>query len=82
MARIVDNDGVNDALHAPEPRATPIYSWIAIALLVAAAGLFIAGRWIDIPRFLPFLLIALCPLLHLFHGYVYGGEREKDDRRR
>jgi fatty acid desaturase len=57
---------------------SPAFKWIAIGLLVAAAALFIADHWVHVPQFLPYLLIALCPLMHLFghgkHGH-HGGHR-------
>lgn len=55
----------------PAPTRQP-YKWLIIGTLLIAAGLFVADHWVHIPRFLPYLLIALCPLMHLFG---HGGHR-------
>jgi high-affinity Fe2+/Pb2+ permease len=47
---------------------------------VAVAGFFIvAEHRAHLVPFLPFLLIAACPLMHLFHHHGHG---ERDDQKR
>lgn len=54
-------------------RKASVFKRIAIGLLAAAGVLFVLDHWVHVPQFLPYLLIALCPLLHLFHGHGKGG---------
>ncbi|HKO88781.1 MAG TPA: DUF2933 domain-containing protein [Burkholderiales bacterium] len=62
------------------PRRSATFKWLAIGLLVVAAILFIAQHWVHVPRFLPYLLIALCPLMHLFHGHGGHGHKDSDGK--
>jgi hypothetical protein len=63
----------------PAAKKSPVLKWAAVGLLVAAAALFVAQHWVHVPQFLPYLLLALCPLMHLFHGHGgHGGGRNKD----
>lgn len=69
--------------HVPAPGRKPVFKWIMIGLLALAASLFIADHWVHVPQFLPYLLIALCPLMHIFghgrHGHHGAHQSDKTD---
>ena len=57
-----------------------VFKWLMIGLLVAAGGLFLADHWVHVPQFLPYALLALCPLMHLFgHGGHGAHKHDKAD---
>ena len=48
--------------------------WIFIAFALIAAFFIIAEHRAHVIAYLPFLLLAACPLLHFFHGHGgHGG---------
>lgn len=65
-------DGRQEATqHAHRPRAT---TWVFIGFLAVAAYFLIAEHRAHLAGWLPFILLALCPLMHLFHGHGgHGG---------
>ena len=62
--------------------------WIFGGFLLVAAYFLITEHRAHVVQYLPFLLLAACPLLHMFHGHGnHGGqgsdktpEKEKDAR--
>jgi hypothetical protein len=42
---------------------------IAASVVLVAAFYLLREHWGHAGRLLPYLLLAACPLLHLFHGY-------------
>lgn len=62
----------------PQPKKTFSRSGWALAGFLAIAGFFLfTEHRAHLLGFLPFLLLAACPLLHLFHG-GHGGHGGKD----
>lgn len=74
-----DNGGISGWLFS----RTGIATAIAIAIL---AFLIYTGHSAHLLGALPYLLILLCPLLHIFmhggHGHHHGGEKPKSDEER
>lgn len=49
-------------------------TWVFIGFLAVAAYFLIAEHRAHLAGWLPFILLALCPLMHLFHGHGgHGG---------
>lgn len=58
--------------------------WILIGFLLIAGYFLITEHRAHVIQYLPFLLLAACPLLHIFHGHGgHGGHRHggSDDAR-
>jgi hypothetical protein len=53
---------------APRAAAT----WVVMALVVIAAFVLLADDRAGLSGWLPYLLLAACPLIHLFHGRGHG----------
>lgn len=55
--------------------------WIFIAFALIAAFFLIAEHRAHVIAYLPFLLLAACPLLHFFHGHGgHGGAGHGKDK--
>ena len=48
-------------------------TWVLIGFLAVAAYFLLSEHQAHFIQFLPLLLLAACPLMHLFHGH--GGHR-------
>lgn len=54
--------------------------WVFWGFVLIAAFFLVTEHSAHVFQYLPFLLIAACPLLHLFHGHGgHGGHRGKDE---
>ncbi len=62
--------------HDP-PGRRPRISWVLIGFLAIAAFFLITEHRAHLLGVLPFLLLALCPLLHLFGHGGHGGPKLK-----
>ena len=51
--------------------------WAFLGFLAIGAFFLLAEHRAHLPGWLPFILLALCPLLHLFHG-KHGGRAGRD----
>jgi len=67
--------------HSHENRPSGGYSrWVFWGFVLIAAFFLVTEHSAHVFQYLPFLLIAACPLLHLFHGHgSHGGHRTKDE---
>jgi len=55
-------------------------SWVFLGFLAIAGFFLFSEHQAHILGALPFVLLALCPLLHLFHGHGgHGGEHRHRD---
>ena len=52
-----------------------VRGWIVWCVLAIAAVILLAGHWAHALGFLPYGLLLLCPLLHMFH---HGGHARHD----
>lgn len=50
--------------------------WGITALMVIGAGFLMVQHWVHVPQYLPYLLLALCPLMHIFMHRGHGGHGE------
>lgn len=65
----------HDHHHEQPPRRPGSRSWIVFAVLAAVGAFFLFSEHrAHLFGALPYLLLALCPLMHLFHGH--GGHHE------
>lgn len=54
-------------------------SWALIGFLAVAAYFLLSEHRAHFIQFLPFVLLAACPLMHLFHGHGgHGGRRGRE----
>lgn len=55
--------------------------WVFFAFALIAGFFLLAEHRAHVFEYLPFLLLAACPLLHLFHGHGgHGGHRKGDGK--
>ncbi|TFW13342.1 DUF2933 domain-containing protein [Massilia arenosa] len=54
-------------------------NWLLIAFLAVAAFYLFAEHRAHLLGVLPYLLLAACPLMHLFHHHGHGGYRKDAD---
>lgn len=64
-----DNDG--------NGKWSPVSKYVFIGFALIAGYFLITEHRAHVVQFLPFLLLAACPLMHLFHGH--GGHGGHDD---
>jgi len=74
----------HDHHHEEPPRRSGSRAWIVFAVLAAIGAFFlISEHRAHLFGALPYLLLALCPLMHLFHGHGghggHGGHRGHGD---
>lgn len=50
--------------HPCPPASRPVF----FGFVAIAAVFLVAEHWMHVVPYLPLLLVALCPLLHFFHG--------------
>jgi hypothetical protein len=61
------------------PRST----WVLLGFLAIAAYFLFSEHRAHFISYLPFLLLAACPLMHIFHGHGgHGGHRHPGDHDR
>jgi hypothetical protein len=72
----------------PSPPRNRRRTWLALVGFLAIGGFFLVTEHrAHLLGFLPYALLLLCPLLHLFHGghgrshAGHGGERQKEGGR-
>ena len=53
--------------------------YVFIGFLLIAGYFLITEHRAHVIEFLPFVLLAACPLLHFFHGHGSHGSTGKDD---
>ena len=56
------------------------FPWVFLAFLAIAGFFFFTEHRAHLMGALPFLLLALCPLMHVFH-HRHGGHDERQHRR-
>jgi hypothetical protein len=55
-------------------------TWVLIGFLAVAAYFLLSEHRAHFIYYLPFVLLAACPLMHLFHGHGgHGGHSTKRD---
>lgn len=53
-------------------------AWFCLSLVALAAGAYFgAGHWAHVGPYLPFVILLLCPLMHLFGGHGHGSHGSK-----
>jgi len=68
-----------DHSHENRPSSGGSGRWVFWGFVLIAAFFLVTEHRAHVFQYLPFLLIAACPLLHVFHGHGgHGGHREKD----
>jgi hypothetical protein len=85
------NHDTHDAHGAPDQQRgfRGRMNWVLIGFLAIAAYFLFTEHRAHVVNFLPFLLLAACPLMHLFHGHgghgghvAHGGSGKPDPERR
>ena len=74
-----------DANHTDEriARRSLCAKWLFVVLIAIAAYLLFAehrAHWSGLLNYLPFLLLLLCPLMHVFMHGTHGGHGSHDRR--
>lgn len=70
----------HDHTHHEPPRRPSSRTWITFGVLAAIGAFFLLSEHrAHLYGVLPFVLVALCPLMHLFHGH--GGHGRHDGSR-
>lgn len=65
--------------HENRPSGGGSGRWVFWGFVLIAVFFLVTEHRAHVFQYLPFLLIAACPLLHMFHGHGgHGGHREKD----
>lgn len=54
--------------------------WVFWGFLAIAGFFLIAEHRAHVYQYLPFLLLAACPLMHLFHGHGHHGGHKQSER--
>lgn len=79
-----DESGTGQAGVDGANRQRAVSRWVFIGFVLIAGYFLITGHWTHITEHwghianvLPFLLLAACPLLHLFHHRGYGHADEE-----
>ncbi len=71
--------------HDQPNRAISRTTWILIGFLAIVLYFLLSEHRAHFINFLPYVLLAACPLMHLFHGHGghgnHGSEREDSARR-
>ncbi len=60
----------------PEPR---ILRFVALSLLVVVAFYLLREHWGHALELLPYGILLLCPLMHLFHGHGHHASHGSDN---
>lgn len=55
--------------------------WVLFGFLAVAAYFLLSEHRAHFIGYLPFLLVAACPLMHLFHGHGHHGGHRRDGER-
>ncbi len=63
-------------------RLRTVSRWIFFGFAAVAAYFLITEHRAHLAGFLPFLLVAACPLMHLFHHHGHGGHEPRDENKR
>jgi hypothetical protein len=71
---------VNEHSHEERQSGGPGH-WVFWAFLLIAGFFLVTEHRAHLFQYWPFLLLAACPLLHLFHGHGgHGGDGAKDKK--
>jgi hypothetical protein len=69
-----------DHSHEDRPSGGGYGRWVFWGFVLIAAFFLITEHRAHVFQYLPFLLIAACPLLHMFHGHGgHGGHGNKGE---
>jgi Protein of unknown function (DUF2933) len=69
-----------DHAHKNRPAGGGYGRWVFWGFVVIAAFFLITEHRAHVFQYLPFLLLAACPLLHMFHGHGGHGRHRESDR--
>lgn len=62
-----------------ESRVRSRTNWALIGFLLVAGYFLLTEHQAHVVKYLPFALLLLCPLMHLFHGHgAHHGKSESD----
>ncbi len=70
----------DEAHVAHEPRRDGPGRWVFWGFLAVAAYFLIMEHTAHVVQYLPFVLLAACPLMHLFHGHGSHGSHSNEDQ--
>ena len=65
-----------------ERRAAGRGRWVFWAFLAIAGFFLVTEHRAHLYQYWPLLLLAACPLLHIFHGHGGGGRKSGEDEKR
>jgi hypothetical protein len=69
-----------DHPHEDRPSGGGYGRWVFWGFALIAAFFLITEHRAHVFQYLPFLLVAACPLMHMLHGHGgHGGQRRKDE---
>ncbi|WP_019603403.1 DUF2933 domain-containing protein [Teredinibacter turnerae] len=65
------------------PLCTSYKTWLLIAAVAIVSYFFFTGRLAQLGQLLPYLILLLCPLMHLFmhHGHHHHDQEKTPDRK-
>jgi hypothetical protein len=63
------------------PRGLSRSTWVLLGFLAVAAYFLLSEHRAHFISYLPFLLVAACPLMHLFHGHGHHGSHRSGVQR-
>ena len=70
----MSTDHLHQTSSVPEPGRRPRTLWVAVAMTVLIGAFFLLREhWGHVAGFWPYLLLLVCPLMHLFHGHGAHG---------
>jgi hypothetical protein len=67
-------------IHGDRDRGISRSTWVLIGFLAVAAYFLLSEHQAHFIRFLPFLLLAACPLMHLFHSHGRHDRGDAEER--
>jgi hypothetical protein len=68
--------------HSRPGAGIPRSTWVLLGFLAIAAYFLFSEHRAHFISYLPFLLLAACPLMHIFHGHGgHGGHGDRDRER-
>ena len=65
--------------HQPNSRWSTASKYVFLGFVLVAGYFLIAEHRAHVVQYLPFILLAACPLMHLFHGHGGHGGHGRDE---